>query len=86
MYMKKLSKMTLTQLTSLYTIVSEICRDYSRMTDGYVLATGDNVLDPLAAIPQEFRNTIEERQHYYSIRDRVMQEIKKKLLTEVDYE
>lgn len=86
MHMKKLSKMTLVQLTSLYNIVSEICRDYSRMTDGYVLATGDNVLDPLAAIPQEFRNTIEERQHYYSIRDRIMQEIKKKLLTEVDYE
>ncbi len=74
------------QLISLYDIVNEICRDYSRMTDGYVLATGDNVLDPLTAIPQEFRNTIEDRQHYYSIRNRIMQEIKKKLLTEIDYE
>lgn len=82
----KISEMNITELTSLYNIVSEICRDYSRMTDGYILATGDNVLDPLAAIPQEFRNTIEERQHYFSIKDRIMKEIKEKLLTEIDYE
>lgn len=82
----KISEMNVTELSSLYNIVSDICRDYSRMTDGYVLATGDNVLDPLAAIPQEFRNTIEERQKFFSIKDRVMSEIKKKLLMEIDYE
>ena len=82
----KISEMNVTELSSLYNIVSDICRDYSRMTDGYVLATGDNVLDPLAAIPQEFRNTIEERQQYFSIKDKIMREMKKKLLNEIEYE
>ena len=82
----KLKDMSITELAALYSVACDICREYSRMTDGYVLATGDNVLDPLAAIPQEFRETIKERQEYFAIKDKITQELKKKLLTEIDYE
>ena len=78
--------MNVTELSSLYGIISEICKDYSIKTAGYVLATGDNVLDPLASIPDEFKGLINERQRFFSIKDKIMNEIKKKILTEIEYE
>jgi hypothetical protein len=56
------------------------------MTDGYVLATGDNILDPLHNIPKDIQNTINERQQYFAIKDKITNELKKRLLTEIDYE
>lgn len=78
--------MTLEQIFTLYNIACDICREYSRMTDGYVLATGDNVLDPTHHIPTDMQNTINERQQYFAIKDRITTELKTRLLTEIDYE
>lgn len=78
--------MTLEQLFTLYNIICDICREYSRMTDGYILATGDNVLDPIANIPHDVRQTIKERQLYFSIKDKITNALKQRLLTEIDYE
>lgn len=82
----KLKDMSITELAALYSVACDICREYSRMTDGYVLATGDNVLDPLTSIPNDVQNTINERQQYFAIKDRITTELKNKLLTEIEYE
>jgi len=82
----KLKEMKLEELAALYGVANEICSEYSRMTDGYILATGDNVLDPLSNIPVDIQNAIGERQLYFSIRDRITNELKKRLLTEIEYE
>ena len=47
----KLSEMNLTELAALYGVATDICREYSKMTDGYILATGDNILDASNRIP-----------------------------------
>ena len=78
--------MNITELAALYGVACDICREYSRMTDGYVLATGDNVLDPINAIPSEIQDMINERQMYFGIKDKITKELKKKLLTEIEYE
>lgn len=82
----KLSEMNIQELASLYNVACDICREYSKMTDGYILATGDNVLDPTHTIPSDVQNTINERQKYFAIKDRITNELKKKLLTEIEYE
>ena len=82
----KLNKMTIEQLAALHSIATDICREYSKMTDGYILATGDNLLDPTNAIPHDIQNLINERQQYFAIKDRITNELKKKLLTEIEYE
>ena len=58
----KLSEMNLQELSAIYSVATDICREYSKMTDGYILATGDNILD------------------------RITNELKKRLLTEIEYE
>ena len=78
--------MSLEQLFTIYNVATDICREYSKMTDGYVLATGDNILDPLHNIPQDIQNTINERQQYFAIKDKITNELKKRLLTEINYE
>lgn len=82
----KLSEMNINELSALYSVATDICREYSKMTDGYILATGDNVLDPLNSIPWDMQNTINERQQYFAIKDRITNELKKRLLTDIDYE
>jgi hypothetical protein len=82
----KLSEMSFEQLASMYNVATDICREYSRMTDGYILATGDNVLDASNRIPSDVQNTINERQQYFAIKDRITNELKKRLLTEIEYE
>ena len=82
----KLSEMSFEQLTAMYNVATDICREYSRMTDGYILATGDNVLDASNRIPADVQNTINERQKYFAIKDRITNELKKRLLTEIEYE
>ena len=56
------------------------------MTDGYILATGDNILDATNRVPADMQNIINERQMYFSIRDKITNELKKRLLTEIEYE
>ena len=82
----KISNMNLEELFAIYNVATDICREYSRMTDGYILATGDNVLDPTHSIPQDMQNTINERQQYFSIKDKITNELKKRLLSEIEYE
>ena len=78
--------MDLQELASLYNVATDICREYSKMTDGYILATGDNILDATNRIPAEIQQTINERQQYFAIKDRITNELKKRLLTEIEYE
>lgn len=61
--MKKLSEMKLEDLHALYSIVSELCNDYSKMTDNYSLTTGDNTFEH---IPEEFREMVKDRQRFIS--------------------
>jgi len=82
----KLSKMSLEELFAIYNVATDICREYSKMTDGYILATGDNILDPIYNIPQDMQNTINERQQYFAVKDRITNELKKRLLTEIEYD
>ena len=78
--------MNLQELSALYSVATDICREYSKMTDGYILATGDNVFDPTHNIPEDMQKTINERQQYFAIKDKITNELKKKLLTEIEYE
>ena len=78
--------MSLEELFTIYNVATDICREYSKMTDGYILATGDNILDVSQRIPQDVQNTINERQQYFAIKDRITNELKKRLLTEIEYE
>ena len=82
----KLKDMSLDELFTLYNVATDICREYSKMTDGYILATGDNVLDASNSIPVDIQNMIAERQQYFAIKDRITNELKKRLLTEIEYE
>ena len=82
----KLSEMSFEQLTAMYNVATVICREYSRMTDGYILATGDNVLDASHRLPADVQNTINERQMYFAVKDKITNELKKRLLTEIEYE
>ena len=82
----KLSEMSFEQLTAMYSVATDICREYSRMTDGYILATGDNVLDASHRLPADVQNTINERQMYFAVKDKITNELKKRLLTEIEYE
>jgi hypothetical protein len=70
----------------MYNIACDICKEYSKMTDGYVLATGDNILDPIYNIPNDIRNMIKERQEYFAVKDKLTNELKRRLLTEIEYE
>lgn len=78
--------MSFEQLVTMYNVACDICKEYSRMTDGYILATGDNVLDTSNQIPTDIQNAINERQMYFAVKDRLTNELKKRLLTEIEYE
>lgn len=78
--------MSLEELFAIYNVATDICREYSKMTDGYILATGDNILDSTHNIPQDIQNTINERQQYFAVKDKITNELKKRLLTEIEYE
>ena len=72
-----LEKLTFEKLITLYGAINEICQDYSRMTDGYSLATGDNKFE---AMPGEIRDMIGERQQFFSYRNRVKEMLKSKII------
>ena len=72
--------MELDKLITLYGAISSICQDYSRMTDGYSLATGDSQFEH---IPEDIRNMISERQEFFSYREKVRGLLKSKIRDEV---
>jgi len=79
--MKDLSKKRFSELTSLYMLLNEICEDYSRMTDMYSLASGDRLFENM---PEDMSKTIEERQKFFNIRNKIKEEIKRRLIRDYD--
>lgn len=71
---------TLEKLLTLYSAISEICQDYSRMTDGYSLATGDIKFEE---IPDDIRKMIKERQEFFSYRAKIKNLLRNKILEEI---
>lgn len=72
--------MELDELLTLYSAVSNICQDYSRMTDGYSLATGDKLFNN---IPEDIRIIIKERQEFFSYREKIRNILKSKIREEI---
>ena len=74
--MKKIEELSLSTLTNLYTIVSEICQDYARMTDGYALSTGDNKFENM---PQDISAMTVDRNRFYGYKFIIKDLITKKI-------
>jgi hypothetical protein len=72
--------MELDKLLTLYGAISNLCQDYSRMTDGYSLATGDKQFEN---IPEDIRNMISERQEFFSYKDKIRNLLKSKVREEM---
>lgn len=66
--MSKLKEMELEKLNNLYSMVTEICSEYSKMTDNYSLATGDSTFQ---SMPDDIRRMIEKRQKFFEYRERI---------------
>lgn len=64
------------KLSSIYVLLNDICSDYSRMTDGYSIATGDNKFEN---VPNDIREMIEERQTFFNYRNNVKDIIKNEI-------
>lgn len=69
------------ELLSLYSVLNDICCDYARMTDVYSLASGDKLFEHA---PQDIQVMIKERQEFFNVRNKVKEEIKKRILTEYE--
>ena len=74
--MKKIGELSLSTLTNLYTIVSEICQDYARLTDGYALSTGDNKFENM---PQDISAMTVDRNRFYGYKFIIKDLITKKI-------
>lgn len=74
--MKKIEELSLSTLTNLYTIVSEICQDYARLTDGYALSTGDNKFENM---PQDISTMTVDRNRFYGYKFIIKDLITKKI-------
>lgn len=74
--MKKIEELSLSTLTNLYTIVSEICQDYTRLTDGYALSTGDNKFENM---PQDISAMTVDRNRFYGYKFIIKDLITKKI-------
>lgn len=72
----KIEKMSLEELHTYYGILSEICADYAKITDGYALATGDSMFE---TIPHEMKQAIKERQEFFSYRETIREIIIKRI-------
>lgn len=64
--MKKIENESLEIIASVYSILNDICANYSRMTDGYSLATGDNKFENM---PKEIVDMISDRQRFFTYRE-----------------
>lgn len=78
---KKLEDLSLEELHTIYTIVGEICADYSKMTDNYSLTTGDNKFEN---IPDEVKGMIKDRQRFVSYRLKLKDALIKKIIKEME--
>lgn len=64
------------KLSNIYVLLNDICSDYSRMTDGYSIATGDNKFEN---VPDDVGKMIEERQMFFNYRNNVKNIIKNEI-------
>lgn len=78
---KKLENLSLEELHTLYSIVGELCADYSKMTDNYSLTTGDNMFENL---PDEVRGMINDRQLFISYRLKIKEALINKVKAEME--
>lgn len=78
---KKLENLSLEKLHTIYTIVGELCADYSKMTDNYSLTTGDNMFENL---PDEVRGMINDRQLFISYRLKIKEALINKVKAEME--
>jgi len=77
----KLEELSLNELHSLYSIVCELCGEYVKMTDNYILATGERTLEKL---PEDIDGMIRERQLFISYKIRIQSVLVKKIIEEMD--
>ena len=75
----KLNKMSFDKLIGLYGVINEICSDFSRLTDGYSLATGDKMFETM---PEAIKQMIQDRQRFFSYRN-VVKDILKDKITKI---
>lgn len=78
---KKLENLSLEELHTIYSIVGELCADYSKMTDNYSLTTGDNMFENL---PDEVRGMINDRQLFISYRLKLKEALINKVKAEME--
>lgn len=78
---KKLENLSLEELHTLYTVVGELCADYSKMTDNYSLTTGDNMFENL---PDEVKVMINDRQLFVSYRLKVKEALINRVKAEME--
>ena len=78
---KKLENLSLEELHTLYTVVGELCADYSKMTDNYSLTTGDNMFENL---PDEVKGMINDRQLFVSYRLKVKEALINRVKAEME--
>jgi hypothetical protein len=78
---KKLKSLSLDKLHTLYSIVGELCADYSKMTDNYSLVTGDNQFEN---IPDDVKAMINTRQLLVSYRLKLKEALITKLILEME--
>jgi hypothetical protein len=76
MNVNDLKNMEFDKLAGLYSIINEICADYSRMTDGYSLATGDKMFE---SMPKDIRDMVRDRQRFFEYRNTVKELLKNKI-------
>jgi hypothetical protein len=73
---KKLDNMAIDKLAGIYGIASELFNEYTRMCDGYILSTGDKLLQKLTP---EADAMIKERQKLLTIKEKLREKLKLKL-------
>jgi hypothetical protein len=79
--MEDITKKSFEELVTLYSVLNDICSDYAKITDMYSLASGDKLFEN---VPQDMVQTIKERQKFFNIRNKIKEEIKKRIIK--DYE
>ncbi len=73
---KKIDKMSIDKLAGVYSVASELFNEYTRMCDGYMLSTGDKLLQNLTP---EANVMIRERQKLLTIKEKLREKLKAKL-------
>ena len=73
---KKIDGMSIDKLAGVYGVASELFNEYTRLCDGYMLSTGDRLLQNLTP---EANAMIKERQKLLAIKETLREKLKKKL-------